>query len=43
MATVRHMAMNLLQGAKDKHSLKMRRKSGAWDTGYLEALLRQSA
>ena len=42
MATVRHMAMNLLRGPKDKHSLKVRRKSAAWDTGYLEALLRQS-
>jgi len=37
------MAMNLLRGPKDKHSLKVRRKSAAWDTNYLEALLRQSA
>ncbi len=43
MATVRHMAMNLLRGPKDKHSLKVSRKSAAWDTAYLEALLRQSA
>ncbi len=43
MATIRHMAMNLLQGAKDKHSLKVRRKSAAWDTTYLEVLPRQSA
>ena len=43
MATVRHMAINLLRGPKDKHSLKVRRKSAAWDTAYLEALLRQSA
>jgi predicted transposase YbfD/YdcC len=43
MATVRHMAMNLLRGPKDKHSLKVRRKSAAWDTAYLEQLLRQSA
>ena len=42
MATVRHMAMNLLQGPNDKHSIKVRRKSAAWDTNYLEALLRQS-
>ena len=42
MATVRHMAMNLLRGPKDKHSLKVRRKSAAWDTAYLEALLRRS-
>ena len=43
MAIVRHMAMNLLRGPKDKHSLKVRRKSAAWDTSYLEALLRQQA
>jgi len=43
MATVRHMAMNLLQRHNDKHSLKVRRKSAAWDKAYLEALLRQSA
>jgi len=43
MATVRHMSMNLLRGAHDKHSLKVRRKSAAWDTGYLEAILRRSA
>ena len=43
MAIVRHMAMNLLRSPKDKHSLKVRRKSAAWDTTYLEALLRQSA
>ena len=43
MAAVRHMAMNLLRGPKDKHSLKVRRKFAAWDTAYLEALLRQSA
>jgi predicted transposase YbfD/YdcC len=41
MATVRHMAMNLLRGANDKHSLKVRRKSAAWDTAYLERLIRQ--
>ncbi|MBA3687142.1 MAG: ISAs1 family transposase, partial [Planctomycetes bacterium] len=43
MATVRHMAMNLIRGAKDKHSLKVRRKSAGWDTAYLETILRQSA
>lgn len=43
MATVRHMAMNLLRKPKDKHSLKVRRKSAAWDTAYLEALIRQTA
>ena len=43
MATVRHMAMNLLRGAHDRHSLKVRRKSAAWESAYLEALLRQTA
>lgn len=43
MATVRHMAMNLLRGARDKHRLKVRRKSAGWDTAYLETILRQSA
>ena len=42
MATVRHMALNLLQRPQDKHSLKVRRKSAAWDANYLEALLRQT-
>ena len=42
MATVRHLAMNLLRAPNDKHSLKVRRKSAAWDTAYLEQLLRQT-
>jgi len=42
MATVRHMAMTLLRGPKDKHSLKVRRRSAAWDTSHLEAMLRQT-
>jgi predicted transposase YbfD/YdcC len=41
MATIRHMAMNLIRGANDKHSLKVRRKSAAWDSAYLEKLIRQ--
>jgi len=43
MVTVRHMALNLLRSASDKHSLKVRRKSAAWDTDCLNALLRRSA
>lgn len=43
MATVRHMAVNLLRAAHDKHSLKVRRKSAAWDIAYLEAIIRQNA
>ena len=43
MATVRHISLNLLRGAKDKHSFKVRRKSAAWDDTYLEAVIRQTA
>jgi len=39
MATVRHIALNLLLRANDKHSLKVRRKSAGWDTDYLEAVI----
>jgi hypothetical protein len=42
-ATVRHMAMNLLRSAKDKRSLKTRRKSAGWITIHLETIVRQSA
>jgi predicted transposase YbfD/YdcC len=42
MATIRHMALNLLRRAHDNHSLKVRRKSAAWNTAYLEAIIRQS-
>jgi predicted transposase YbfD/YdcC len=40
MATIRHMALNRLQHAGDRHSMKVRRKSAAWDTTYLEAVIR---
>ena len=40
MVTVRHIALNLLRGAKDKHSLKTRRKSARWNTDYLETIIR---
>ena len=43
MATVRHIALNLLRAAKDKHSLKVRRKSAAWDTAYLQTIIHQTA
>jgi len=43
MATIRHIALNLLRGAKDKHSLKIRRKSAGWNTDYLETIIRQTA
>ena len=40
MATVRHIALNLLRWAKDKHSLKIRRKSAGWKTDCLEIIIR---
>lgn len=43
MATVRHIALDLLRGAKDKQSLKVRRKSAAWDGACREAIMRQTA
>ncbi len=43
MATVRHMALNLVRGASGHHSLKVRRKKAAWNVAYLHALLRQTA
>jgi predicted transposase YbfD/YdcC len=43
MATVRHMAVNLVREAPGKHSLKVRRKKAAWHQNYLETLLRRTA
>ena len=39
MAVVRHFALNLVRAAKDKHSIKLRRKAAGWDIGYLDRLL----
>ena len=39
MAVVRHFALNLVRNAKDKKSIKTRRKLAGWDTAYLAALL----
>jgi predicted transposase YbfD/YdcC len=39
MATVRHMAMNLLRSAKPGKSLKVRRKVAGWNPNYLHAIL----
>ena len=41
MAIVRHFAINLVRAAKDKRSVKSRRKVAGWDTDYLAALLGQ--
>lgn len=39
MATIRHFALNLVRGAKDKRSIKSRRKIAGWNTDYLDAIL----
>jgi predicted transposase YbfD/YdcC len=39
MATVRHFALNLVRAAKDKRSIKSRRKIAGWDPSYLDAIL----
>ena len=39
MAIVRHFAINIVRNAKDKHSIKLRRKRAGWDTNYLNQLL----
>jgi predicted transposase YbfD/YdcC len=43
MAVVRHFAINLVRAAKDKMSLKTRRKVAGWNPDYLAALLQPSA
>jgi predicted transposase YbfD/YdcC len=43
MATIKHMAMNLIRGAGGKDSLKVRRKTAAWDQEYLKALITRTA
>jgi len=39
MAVVRHFALNLVRAAKDKHSIRLRRKLATWTPAYLENLL----
>ena len=39
MAVVRHFAINLVRAAKDKHSIKLRRKAAGWDHAYIANLL----
>lgn len=42
MATVRHVALNIIRGIKDKASLKVRRKTLGWNDDYLfEAITSQ--
>ena len=40
MAVVRHFALNLVRAAKDKKSIKLRRKLAGWTPSYLDALLK---
>ena len=39
MAVVRHFAINLVRAAKNKNSIKLRRKIAGWDPKYLFNLL----
>jgi len=39
MAVVRHFAINLVRQAKDKKSIKLRRKLAGWADEYLAAIL----
>ncbi len=41
MAVVRHFAINLVRAAKDKRSIKLRRKCAGWDLKYLADILGQ--
>ena len=43
MAVVRHFAINLVRHAKDKRSIKTRRKRASWDPAYLRTILEKSA
>jgi predicted transposase YbfD/YdcC len=42
MAVIKHMAMNMVRAANDRHSLKVRRKKANLNFDYLESLLRQA-
>jgi len=37
--TIKHMALNLLRRAKDKLSIRARRKAAAWDDDFLAGLV----
>ena len=41
MAVVRHFALNLVRSAKDKKSIKLRRKIAGWTPDYLDKLLNE--
>ena len=39
MAVVRHFAINLVRSAKDKRTIKLRRKRAGWDPDFLANIL----
>jgi predicted transposase YbfD/YdcC len=39
MAVVRHFAVNLVRAAKDKRSIKLRRKRAGWNPDFLATIL----
>ncbi len=43
MATIKHMAMNLIRAAPGKDSLKVRRKAAGWNQDYLRAIITRTA
>ena len=43
MATIKHMAMNLIKQAPGKDSLKSKRKAAAWDQDYLKNIITRTA
>jgi hypothetical protein len=43
MATIRHAALNIIKAIPDKASLKVKRKTAAWDDDYLKSALRGDA
>jgi predicted transposase YbfD/YdcC len=43
MATIKHMALNLVKAAPGPTSLRLRRKAAGWDDNYLHALITQTA
>ena len=41
MTVVGHFALNPVRAAKDKKSVKLRRKVAGWDPGYLDGILNE--
>ena len=43
MATIKHMALNLVKAAPGPTSIRLRRKAAGWDDNYLNALITRTA